>query len=145
LPPLECVVVTNGKDDVSTPLTVPALDFDISHLEPAFVQPQQYPTGWIVYHPVLGLVEKEKADSYNPLNGHAKLKANTCTETPAKNISTTVTPIEVSDQCQHEPLHPELNSPPATGAKINNSSCQIQTNGDVSYSNLPAVMLSAGS
>jgi hypothetical protein len=34
-------------------------------LEPAFLKESDYPPGWMVYHPVLGVVSKEEADKYN--------------------------------------------------------------------------------
>jgi hypothetical protein len=34
-------------------------------IEPAFLNEQDYPPGWLVYHPVLGVVPKEQADQYD--------------------------------------------------------------------------------
>lgn len=34
-------------------------------LEPAFLYEDDYPPGWLVYHPVLGVVEKTEADRYD--------------------------------------------------------------------------------
>lgn len=34
-------------------------------LEPAFLHDKDYPPGWMVYHPVLGVVAKEKADEFD--------------------------------------------------------------------------------
>lgn len=34
-------------------------------IEPAFLDEQDYPPGWLVYHPLLGVVSKDEADSYD--------------------------------------------------------------------------------
>mmetsp|Transcript_43112 Transcript_43112/g.104333 ORF Transcript_43112/g.104333 Transcript_43112/m.104333 type:complete len:294 (+) Transcript_43112:143-1024(+) len=34
-------------------------------LEPAFLNPEDYPPGWLVFHPELGVVSKEEADAYD--------------------------------------------------------------------------------
>ena len=34
-------------------------------IEPAFLNDQDYPPGWLVYHPLLGVVSKEDADKYD--------------------------------------------------------------------------------
>ena len=34
-------------------------------IEPAFLRESDYPAGWLVYHPVLGVVDKVAADKYN--------------------------------------------------------------------------------
>ena len=34
-------------------------------IEPAFLNEKDYPPGWLVYHPVLGVVSKEHADKYD--------------------------------------------------------------------------------
>jgi hypothetical protein len=34
-------------------------------IEPAFLNDQDYPPGWLVYHPLLGVVPKEEADKYD--------------------------------------------------------------------------------
>jgi hypothetical protein len=34
-------------------------------IEPAFLNEEDYPPGWLVYHPVLGVVPKEEADQYD--------------------------------------------------------------------------------
>ena len=34
-------------------------------LEPAFLKDSDYPVGWMVFHPILGVVLKEEADRYN--------------------------------------------------------------------------------
>jgi hypothetical protein len=39
---------------------------DPNDLEPAFVNECDYPPGWLVYHPALGVVLKKKADLYQP-------------------------------------------------------------------------------
>jgi hypothetical protein len=39
-------------------------------LEPAFLNEQDYPPGWLVYHPVLGVVPKEQADQYGKSSSH---------------------------------------------------------------------------
>ncbi|CAJ1967166.1 unnamed protein product [Cylindrotheca closterium] len=44
-------------------------------LEPAFLNPQDYPPGWLVYHPKLGVVAKEEADAYDQ-QGEVMIKAS---------------------------------------------------------------------
>jgi hypothetical protein len=34
-------------------------------IEPAFLNERDYPKGWLVYHPMLGVVSKEEADEYD--------------------------------------------------------------------------------
>lgn len=36
-----------------------------SSLEPAFLDEKDYPKGWLVYHPTLGVISKEEADKYD--------------------------------------------------------------------------------
>ncbi|KAL3931451.1 MAG: hypothetical protein SGBAC_011301 [Bacillariaceae sp.] len=43
-------------------------------LEPAFLNPEDYPPGWLVFHPELGVVAKEEADA------HDRGKANPASE-----------------------------------------------------------------
>jgi hypothetical protein len=47
----------------STKRSPPSLCFD--EIEPAFLDDQDYPPGWLVYHPRLGVVSKEEADKYD--------------------------------------------------------------------------------
>lgn len=35
-------------------------------LEPAFLDAKDYPPGWLVFHPVLGVVSKTEADAFKP-------------------------------------------------------------------------------
>mmetsp|Transcript_4832 Transcript_4832/g.12302 ORF Transcript_4832/g.12302 Transcript_4832/m.12302 type:complete len:499 (+) Transcript_4832:124-1620(+) len=46
----------------SAPENVGRTDFE---LEPAFLDEKDYPPGWLLYHPVLGVVSKEEADRYD--------------------------------------------------------------------------------
>lgn len=36
-----------------------------TELEPAFLNDEDYPPGWLLYHPILGVVSKEVADAYD--------------------------------------------------------------------------------
>mmetsp|Transcript_4833 Transcript_4833/g.12304 ORF Transcript_4833/g.12304 Transcript_4833/m.12304 type:complete len:499 (+) Transcript_4833:120-1616(+) len=46
----------------SSPENVGRTDFE---LEPTFLDEKKYPPGWLLYHPVLGVVSKEEADKYD--------------------------------------------------------------------------------
>ena len=37
---------------------------NIGHIEPAFLNDEDYPPGWLVFDPVLGVVSKSEADSF---------------------------------------------------------------------------------
>ena len=45
-------------------------------LEPAFLNPEDYPPGWLVFHPELGVVSKEEADAYDQ-NNEKEMETNT--------------------------------------------------------------------
>jgi hypothetical protein len=53
---------TMGTTHISSPSHPVSRHGDI---EPAFLNDQDYPPGWLVYHPVLGVVPKEEADKYD--------------------------------------------------------------------------------
>jgi hypothetical protein len=46
---------------------VPQAPLVQEEIEPAFLSEKDYPPGWLVYHPVLGVVAKEEADQYNTI------------------------------------------------------------------------------
>ena len=37
----------------------------VKKLDDAFLNENDYPIGWLVYHPILGVVEKSEADNYD--------------------------------------------------------------------------------
>lgn len=39
--------------------------FAVDEIEPAFLDERDYPKGWLLYHPTLGVISKEEADQYN--------------------------------------------------------------------------------
>ena len=41
------------------------IQWNQNSIEPAFLRDSDYPAGWLVYHPVLGVVDKVAADKYN--------------------------------------------------------------------------------
>ena len=43
-------------------------------LEPAFLSDHEYPPGWMVYHPALGVVSKERADEYEQAQQRQELQ-----------------------------------------------------------------------
>ena len=70
LPRLELVVSNQESTLVSeTIVTEAALndddESDASSLPPAFLSDEEYPTGWLVYHSILGVVTKAEADQYD--------------------------------------------------------------------------------
>ena len=62
MPDLEPIVSQSEKGHV-------AFQHKNCDLEPAFPDGTQYPHGWLVYHPRLGVVTKEEADSYEERKG----------------------------------------------------------------------------
>jgi hypothetical protein len=54
-------------------------------IEPAFLNEQDYPPGWLIYHPVLGVVAKEEADQYDR-EQHSHPPTSTTTQLRAPNI-----------------------------------------------------------
>jgi hypothetical protein len=46
---------------------VPQAPLVQEEIEPAFLNEKDYPPGWLVYHPVLGVVAKEEADQYSTM------------------------------------------------------------------------------
>lgn len=52
-------------------------------LEPAFLNPEDYPPGWLVFHPELGVVSKEEADAHD--GGKANPASEKGTDTGAKS------------------------------------------------------------
>ena len=89
------------------------LRHDTNDLEPAFVNESEYPPGWLVYHPALGVVLKETADSYK---GSA-VESTESVETSAETVETsihiqTTTTLPSNDASRTEsvtepPLHNE--------------------------------------
>lgn len=53
-----------GGNDDETTLPVKATRVNRDNIEPAFLKDEDYPPGWLVYHPVLGVVPKTEADQY---------------------------------------------------------------------------------
>ena len=45
--------------------SLPSVALNQDDIEPAFLNDQDYPPGWLVYHPLLGVVSKEDADKYD--------------------------------------------------------------------------------
>jgi hypothetical protein len=54
-------------------------------IEPAFLDEKDYPPGWLVYHPVLGVVTKEEADQHDREHPHP--------EAAHTHTTTTTTPL----------------------------------------------------
>jgi len=54
-------------------------NYNGGELEPAFLRESDYPAGWMVYHPILGVVLKTAADQYDASNNRRRQKeeANT--------------------------------------------------------------------
>lgn len=40
-------------------------DSSLDEIEPAFLDDRDYPKGWLVYHPTLGVISKEEADKHD--------------------------------------------------------------------------------
>jgi hypothetical protein len=57
-------------------------------LEPAFIHPEQYPAGWLVYHPTFGLIEKEKLDQTLNLKTATSAVATKSNTLQQQNIET---------------------------------------------------------
>jgi len=69
-PPL---VVLNEEDTrAPSPSTSSTSNHSQGEVEPAFLNENDYPPGWLVYHGILGVVSKEEADEYD----HRKEKSN---------------------------------------------------------------------
>jgi hypothetical protein len=58
----DAVVVRDGKNNNDND---DGKRNDPNSLEPAFLNPEDYPKDWLVYHPALGVVLKTVADAYN--------------------------------------------------------------------------------
>ena len=63
----EVVAPRNGSfPTVETAGSIPSnIENEMAPLEPAFLNKEDYPTGWLVYHPVLGLTSVKEADQHN--------------------------------------------------------------------------------
>lgn len=65
--------ITSEQAPVSVPLAPSAascLPSSQEEIEPAFLDESDYPPGWLVYHPTLGVVPKAEADEYDRDNPH---------------------------------------------------------------------------
>jgi len=55
-------IASTGNVSASTSSKPDILKKDLAPLEPAFLSEEDYPPGWLVYHPVLGLTSVEEAN-----------------------------------------------------------------------------------
>lgn len=94
-------------------------------LEPAFLNPAAYPEGWMVYHPVLGVVSKTVADNYNASQqaGRGASDNNNSVSQQSKSVNTATTT---------SPAHGTTKSCPS---KHNSNSDQDDNSGSQQTSN----------
>ena len=96
LPELESLP-DNTARRIVRPVTTGLVQHDTCDLEPAFVNEADYPPGWLVYHPVLGVVLKQTADSHEGPVGSQSIESNKTSETEP-----VVDPIETSSLDEQE-------------------------------------------
>jgi hypothetical protein len=148
LPPLESMV---ERETVmpNLPLLDLSLDFDTSQLEPAFVESHEYPTGWRVYHPELGVVGKSEADNYGRHKHKARVvKVKSSRKEVRQNQAEAAVKEDGMERVGENGQHKDASSmkrrslkesKSKSDAKVNNVPCQVQRNGGQSYSKLSVV------
>jgi len=57
---------------LSTKPTPETLISEMEPLEPAFLNKNDYPPGWLIYHPVLGISSVKEADEYDEQQSFTK-------------------------------------------------------------------------
>jgi hypothetical protein len=71
---------------VATGPTSEILENEMEPLEPAFLNKEDYPPGWLVYHPVLGISSVKEADQYDEQHLFANIRKEN-TATPSETSS----------------------------------------------------------
>jgi len=61
---------SSSPSTASSTSSVPHAPMGQEEIEPAFLNEKDYPPGWLVYHPVLGVVKKEEADQFDGDHPH---------------------------------------------------------------------------
>jgi hypothetical protein len=92
MPELENVIpLTNDNETTSNGMVKKRKSHDaMDELEPAFLRDEDYPPGWMVYHPILGVVLKTEADKYQEKKAAETSETTTCGHD--RNLSQTVRP-----------------------------------------------------
>ena len=109
-------------------------------IEPAFLNAEDYPPGWLVYHPVLGVVPKEEADDYDNKTERMCEESNQQEPTSQQNetngtaqpITTTTTTTDL--QQQHTATATRISSSSSAAASTSAPAATTRNHGNGSSS-----------
>ena len=84
-----CVLEPSRSPSLSTSSSASSIPHAPSQdeIEPAFLDEKDYPPGWLVYHPLLGVVTKEEADNHDRENPQPSTTTTTTILAPSITAS----------------------------------------------------------